>query len=483
MKKLLSLILLLLSVQAAAQPVTNYGFEQGNYEDWIVSNGSTTLKTGGWGSSGSGAQVTTGVNNYCPGGGKCWTIAPNGTYMLAIQAGSGSPTFDNAMTALGLKSADITGIRSYLTGLGGNSTPTNASWVKRDVTLQAGTTYTFAWQYLSTDYEPFNDGSIITLTGAGTPTVNGQQQSYALLGFTNQGTGNYSVGSYGATGWQLAVFTVPVDGIYTLGFASFNLGDTALSPILFIDQIQGTTSLNGKTFDPVQPNAGSTAPPPAPPEPTFPAATITSTQQFKINQTTAASNNSVYIESYGNNNTVYVEQLGNFNTVRGVNGAQYMLINGSNNNVTVNQGTAGGINGQNLAEISIVGPNNSLNLFQQHNSKYAEIIVNGSNNNLSLTQAQPGGKAMFANLGSNDNTVNVLQEGLGNHFVDITSPFGGATVSVTQSGNTQKLFSLMLNSSNIAVTVIQNNNNTADSAAMSITCSTPPCTGYSYIKN
>lgn len=481
MRQILALFLLLFSTQAVAQ-VTNFGFENGNYSGWTVSNGSTTLRTT-WGPDGQGVQVTSGMQNYCPGGGKCWTITPYGSYMVALQAGGGSPNFDNAMTTLGLQPSAITTIKNTIYS-NGNMWPTNATSISRTVYLQAGVTYTYAWQYLSTDYVPYNDGSMITVTGGpGVPTINGQNQTYALLGFTNPGTGNYSTNSYGATGWQVAVFTVPADGNYLLGFSSFNLGDTALSPILFIDQMQGTTLLNGATFTPVQPNAGSTAPPPPSPAPTYPAVTISGTQQTKMNQVNAITNSSVYIESNGNYNSVYVEQNSNFNQVRGINGAQYMLLNGSNNTVTINQGTAGVAIGKNLAEVSITGSNNTLNLTQQQNNKYSEIAVTGLGNSLTLQQKDGGTKSIFANLASNNNTLNVLQQGTGNHFVDITSPFGGANVSVTQDGTAQKLFSLILNSSNIGVTVIQNNPNTSDSAVMSITCSTPPCTGYTYTKN
>jgi hypothetical protein len=93
------------------------------------------------------------------------------------------------------------------------------------------------------------------------PTLNNSQQRYGLLGFTNPGTGNYATDSYGSTGWQKVIFTVPQTGEYVLGFATFNLGDTALSPILFVDEIQGTTLLNGTSFAPIAPNPGSTAPP------------------------------------------------------------------------------------------------------------------------------------------------------------------------------------------------------------------------------
>ena len=361
---ILTLLLLTFSVQLNAQTPSNYGFEDGNYAGWTVSNGSTTLRTS-WSDSGQGVQVTTGVQNYCPGGGKCWTITPYGSYMISVQAGGNSPQFNAAMTTLGLSSTDITTIRNTIYS-NGSMNPTNASSVSRTVFLQAGITYTFGWQYLSTDYVPYNDGSMITLTnGPGTPTLNGQTQNYALLGFTNQGTGNYSVGSYGATGWQLAVFTVPTDGNYTLGFSSFNLGDTALSPILFIDQLQGTTSLNNTTFDPIAPNQGSSAPttpPPPPPAPAYPTVSITTNQTIKLGQTNAITSNSIYIQNIGDNNTVNVEQFSKFNAIRGVNGSQDMLINGSNNNITINQGTATSVLGNNLAEVSVTGNNNTVSL-------------------------------------------------------------------------------------------------------------------------
>lgn len=484
MRKLITLFLLFFSLPAFAQ-VTNYGFENGDYTGWTVSNGSTTLRTS-WSSNGAGVQVTTGVTNYCPGGGKCWTVTPYGSYMAAIQAGGGSPTFDNAMTTLGLAGSAITSIKNTIYS-NGNMWPTNASSISRTVTLQAGVTYTFAWQYLSTDYMPYNDGSLITLTGGpGTPTINGQTQNFALLGFTNTGTGNYSTNSYGATGWQVAVFTVPTDGNYTLGFASFNLGDTALSPILFIDQLQGTTLLNGTTFTPVQPNAGSSAPPPPAPgpvEPTYPAAAISNSQSTKIQQINSITKNSVYINNVGSSNTVYIEQFSNQNQVRGVNGSQAMTINGSGNSITINQGTSATIIGKNLAEVSVSGNNNIISLTQQHGSKYAEIITDGIGNNISAMQKDANAKSLFVNALGNANNISATQQGLGNHFLEITAPLGGVNATVSQMGSSAKQFQLILNSPGIGVTVSQNNLTAADSAKMEITCTTGPCNGYAYTKN
>ncbi len=484
MKKLIALFLLFFSFPAFAQ-VTNYGFENGDYSGWTVSNGSTTLRNS-WSPNGSGVQVTSGMTNYCPGGGKCWTVTPYGSYMVSVQAGGGSPNFDSAMTTLGLAGSAITSIKNTIYS-NGNMWPTNASSISRTVTLQAGVTYTFAWQYVSTDYMPYNDGSLITLTGGpGTPTINGQTQNFALLGFTNTGTGNYSTNSYGATGWQVAVFTVPTDGNYTLGFASFNLGDTALSPILFIDQMQGTTLLNGTTFTPVQPNAGSSAPPPpapGPPEPTYPLASISANQTLKINQTNAITQNSIYINATGSNNSVYIEQFSRQNQIRGVNGAQAMTILGSGNSITINQGTAATAIGKNLAEVSVTGNNNVISLTQQHGSKYAEIVTNGLGNQISAQQQDANGKSLFINALGNANNISAIQQGLGQHFLEINAPFGGATASVSQIGSSAKQFQLILNNPGIGVTVSQNNLTAADSAKMEITCTTGPCNGYAYTKN
>jgi hypothetical protein len=486
MKKLiLTFIMLMWGSLAYAQTPSNYGFEDGTYAGWTASNGSTTLRTS-WSDNGSGVQVTTGMQNYCPGGGKCWTITPYGSYMLSVQAGGSSPEFNTAMTNLGLSASNITTIRNTIYS-NGSMYPTNASSVSRSVFLQAGITYTFAWQYLSTDYVPYNDGSMITLTGGpGVPTLNGQTQNYALLGFTNPGTGNYSTNSYGATGWQVAVFTVPADGNYMLGFSSFNLGDTALSPILFIDQLQGTTSLNGSTFAPVAPNEGSSAPtaPPAPsPEPTYPAAAITTNQTIKLGQTNAVTSNSIYIQNIGDYNTVNIEQFSRFNAIRGVNGSQDMLINGNNNTITINQGTATTVLGNNLAEVSVTGNGNTVSLTQQHNGKYAELVMNGTGNQLTAQQKDAGGKSAFFNILGNSNVVTTLQQGSGNHFLDISAPYGGLTANITQSGAAQKLFQLIINNPGIGVTVSQTAASTTDSASMVITCTTGPCNGYSYTKN
>ena len=170
-----------------------------------------------------------------------------------------------------------------------NGNPTDAAWITRDVQLTAGIVYTMSWNYVGTDYVPFNDGSITSLVPVSiqsNPTikVNNSVGNYALLGFTNPGTGDYSTNSFGSTGWQISTYEVSVTGTYKLGFAVFNLDDTALSPALMIDNQLGETErcLSGSTqcssFGGVAPN-NPTAPtvPPTVPSTVAPETTTTST--------------------------------------------------------------------------------------------------------------------------------------------------------------------------------------------------------------
>lgn len=469
MKKLLIAFFLFYSAVAnATSPNTNnpnLGFELGTTANWTISNGTGTNKSATtWNSNGAGVNTTTGISNYSPSGGKTWNVTPYGNYMMAIQAGSGSPNFDPAMTSLGLTSGDITSIRSYLTSLGGNSSPTNASWARRNVTLQAGVTYTIAWQYMSTDYVPFNDGSIMSVVNIAdaskVATLNNVVSRYALLGFTNPGTGNYATNSYGATGWQLATITVPVDGTYQLGFGSFNLGDTALSPILLVDDLQGSTTLNGQTFGPIPPNQGSTAPV-TPTTPTlccggssasFPIDTdkTLSINAFK-NRTTNDSR--VYIDQIGNSTVINIQQTGTSNNYVEYNGI------GSFNNIDITQ--SGNLSTEaNYVRLDVTGNSNSVDIIQQSTGGTKAIFGNVQNNsnNVSIHQKDNGSHYVDLTITGGSKNIDILQQGSAAHRADIT--LTGASprdLSLTQTGATQQFYSINSNctSSCQPITVIQ----------------------------
>lgn len=248
-------------------PASNAQFQNG-LTGWTAGGGTGTQASTAYSGTGIGVAVVSEMTSYQASGSQySWTVKPPvGDQMVSIQPtgmqNNGVNSFDDMCADLGISTDSKNEIVAAMMA-SGNGAPTNAAWIKQDITLSSGQSFTMSWQYISTDYVPFNDGSITSLvntTGTIVATVNGESKEYALLGFTNPGTGNYSVGSYGATGWQTAYYTANEAGTYTLGFGAFNLSDTALSPILFVTKDLGTTLNFTTPFGPIAPNAGSSAP-------------------------------------------------------------------------------------------------------------------------------------------------------------------------------------------------------------------------------
>lgn len=314
----------------AYTPIPDAGFEDNAFTGW--NRGSQTGNLGGSiNGSGTGVTIFSGSRTFTHGShgaigsptvngapnpyyapavaAGSWTFGPhNATYTAALQP-KGEQSFSQAMDALGLSGSPQTAIQTQLTadrnasGFG-SPNPTDAAWITRNVELTAGVVYTMSWNYLGTDYVPYNDGSVTSLVEVSVPstpviTVNNFERTYALLGFTNPGTGDYSTNSYGATGWQTSTYEVSVTGTYKLGFASFNLGDTSLSPVLMIDNSTGTTSKcaqNGTeciVFGGVEPN-NETAPTVAP---TTTEETTTTTSTLPATTTTIAPATSLQVIS------------------------------------------------------------------------------------------------------------------------------------------------------------------------------------------
>lgn len=439
MKKFLALALFFVTITASQHATgQNAGFELNNLSGWSTNGGMSTSGTSS--------------NNL---GGKEWVVNPYGSYMGKLSPTS-SITFDSALLSLGLTAAENQGVRSFLSANsgGGSPTPTNAAWAKTSVTLQAGTTYSFAWNYLSTDYYPFNDGSMMTLTnsdGSIVPTLNNSNQRYALLGFTNPGSGNYSTGSYGSTGWQVATFMVSVTGVYDLGFAAFNLGDTVLSPILYIDEIQGTTTLNGQSYGPVAPNAGSSAPttPTAPTlccggSSTAFTANTTNTAKVQVFMSRTTADTKVLVEQIGNQNTIVVNQEGSNNNYVKYYGS------GSNNNINVKQMANNSLQ-TNYVDLTVTGNSNTVDIQQQTSnetgsfSKGVFANVADNNNTLTVQQKNSGNHYAEVSLSGGNKNVDILQQGSGNHMAKIGLTGLPTDLSLSQSGSTQQYYSINFN--------------------------------------
>jgi len=283
------------SAQAQTQ---DYSFGTGNLNGWTAGGGTGT-QTGPYMQSGIGVSTTSGTQTISCCGPNTWNINPyTGSYMVGMQPG-GQQNYSAMTTALGLSSSSISSLNSLVASQGGGIT--SAAWISKDFTFTAPATFKMAWVYTSTDYVPFNDGSIATLVNTGSADtfgkVNNVLGQYALLGATNPNTGNYSTGSYGSTGWQLAQFDILTAGTYKVGFGVFNQGDTALSPVLQVNDAIGTVTKNGETFGAVAPNPGSVAPAVDPtPPPSAPTVTSTTTVDSVTTTTTtgtAAVTNSI----------------------------------------------------------------------------------------------------------------------------------------------------------------------------------------------
>lgn len=442
---IVALFLLLVSRCSYAQ---NVGFESGNLTNWTTSGGDVTTSTG--------------INNFATGNGKSWTITPYGSYMAQLYP-SGSVMFDSATASLGLTSAENSAIRQFMINNagGGSPDPTNASWIKRTVSLQAGTTYSFAWNYLSTDYTPFNDGSMISLvhsTNASIiPTLNNSQQRYGLLGFTNPGSGNYSTDSYGSTGWQIATFTVPVTGDYVLGFATFNLGDTVLSPMLFIDEVQGTTLLNGTTFQPVAPNPGSNVPSSSSPTVVSTSTSNQTSTSSTVGSTITTNNSTTF------NNHVYIVTGTATPTTTTTTTTPVTTTTWSDGSTTTSNGTSSSSTTVTW-DYTVTGPANPPTSPYLNDNKNGVYITQTNAGSANIIKAYQSGHGNYASItfGESNNNINV---GQGYTFSTLGVPTESQTVSnfnvtgVTVSGGSNNVTNSQLGLTNSSLINISGNTN------------------------
>lgn len=149
---------------------------------------------------------------------------------------------------------------------------------------------------------------------------------------------------------------------------------------------------------------------------------------------------------------------------------------------------------QNTVYIDQVGNNNTVVINQNAQASSATVTTKGDWNEYNVTQQGIGTHSSsitqtYSMSSNNNNYFFIDQKGAGNHTANITmsNPTANNTnnVSITQEGTSgaNKTFNLTLNGTGIGVNVVQNNLVVPDVGSMTITCLTPPCSGYSYIKN
>ncbi len=200
--------------QASAAPISlfNADFETGDLSGWnTVGTVSATPST----------TVTTYDNVV-------WSIFANGTTMA--QLNSNGADINAIESAIGLTSGTLDALNTNPNG--GNLT--NGSALYRTFTAASGDTIALSWDYVATDYIPFNDPAFAVLVGP--------NASVTVLASIH-GAGQ-AVGTSGHSGWQTFSHTFSVAGNYTLAFVTTNDKDFALDSVLFIDNTAGSCTPN-----------------------------------------------------------------------------------------------------------------------------------------------------------------------------------------------------------------------------------------------
>lgn len=204
------------------------------------------------------------------------------------------------------------------------------------------------------------------------------------------------------------------------------------------------------------------------------ASDITQTQITALNAARARVNalglkNSIYIDEKigSSNNLVTIEQHGFYNTIQGLSGAAYAVLDGDFNSVSVKQGSG---QGRNLIELSVTGNSNNITAHQGREGNqlpkandsgghYQSIDVVGNNNTVNVKQSNDGSIAsghnawvsisgsgntsLVSQLGNNDkrffgivtgsnSSFDIIQQGTGNHYLDINLSGNGHSVTSNQ---------------------------------------------------
>ena len=172
-------------------------------------------------------------------------------------------------------------------------------------------------------------------------------------------------------------------------------------------------------------------------------------------------------KAHAADNSIYIDSVGNYNQV------------------TITQDGSGHIAG---VAIGAYLPSNSNDLKTGYGIGNTPYLGQGTSefNYVSITQQGLGTKTTTVEIanGSNNN-ISILQDGSGNHTMNIISNIGTTnsnnTINTTQTGSGDKSFALTMAGSNGAnVTVQQTNPTQANTGSMTIQCN--PCGSYSYIR-
>jgi hypothetical protein len=141
----------------------------------------------------------------------------------------------------------------------------------------------------------------------------------------------------------------------------------------------------------------------------------------------------------GDDNTVSITQ-GNSAGSFSDNNVTLLDINGTNNSVTVRQGDNVDDAGGHRSSTNVVGNYNTLGILQENDGgigssgHHMEIDIAGNSNTAYADQKDDGDKMLFLDVNGGSNTIDILQQGTGEHFLDVTVG-SNQTVDINQDGS------------------------------------------------